>query len=123
MYCKHCGKEIADDSKFCQYCGAPQKEEHHNILTKFNNINLSYKAKFLIVVYGLWVLLNLYWFITGNWYSGRYDYFFPFDADDCGCYDLSEFIVYVFGLPLLIYGIRLIYNHRKEIATDMNIHQ
>ena len=21
MYCKHCGKEIADDSKFCNYCG------------------------------------------------------------------------------------------------------
>lgn len=21
MYCKYCGKEIADDSKFCQYCG------------------------------------------------------------------------------------------------------
>ncbi len=21
MYCKHCGKEIADDSVFCQYCG------------------------------------------------------------------------------------------------------
>ena len=21
MYCKHCGKEIADDSKFCQHCG------------------------------------------------------------------------------------------------------
>ena len=21
MYCKHCGKEIADDSKFCRYCG------------------------------------------------------------------------------------------------------
>lgn len=21
MYCKHCGKEIADDSKFCKYCG------------------------------------------------------------------------------------------------------
>lgn len=24
MYCKHCGKEIADDSKFCRYCGNPQ---------------------------------------------------------------------------------------------------
>ena len=24
MYCKHCGKEIADDSKFCNYCGANQ---------------------------------------------------------------------------------------------------
>lgn len=22
MYCKHCGKEIADDSKFCNYCGS-----------------------------------------------------------------------------------------------------
>lgn len=21
MYCKHCGKELADDSKFCEYCG------------------------------------------------------------------------------------------------------
>lgn len=21
MYCKHCGKEIADDSKFCKFCG------------------------------------------------------------------------------------------------------
>ena len=21
MYCKHCGKEITDDSKFCRYCG------------------------------------------------------------------------------------------------------
>lgn len=21
MYCKHCGKVIADDSKFCRYCG------------------------------------------------------------------------------------------------------
>jgi hypothetical protein len=22
MYCKHCGKEIADDSNFCNYCGS-----------------------------------------------------------------------------------------------------
>ena len=25
MYCKHCGKEIADNSKFCQHCGAIQE--------------------------------------------------------------------------------------------------
>lgn len=24
MYCKHCGKEIADDSNFCQHCGGEQ---------------------------------------------------------------------------------------------------
>lgn len=21
MYCKHCGKQIADESKFCPFCG------------------------------------------------------------------------------------------------------
>ena len=26
MYCKHCGKEIADDSVFCQYCGGELQE-------------------------------------------------------------------------------------------------
>ena len=25
MYCKHCGKEIADDAKFCQHCGGHQE--------------------------------------------------------------------------------------------------
>lgn len=24
MYCKHCGKEIADDSRLCQHCGKAQ---------------------------------------------------------------------------------------------------
>lgn len=27
MYCKHCGKQIADDSYFCQYCGGKVMEE------------------------------------------------------------------------------------------------
>ena len=26
MYCSQCGKEIADDSKFCQECGYPVTE-------------------------------------------------------------------------------------------------
>lgn len=24
MYCKHCGKEIDDNSTFCKYCGKSQ---------------------------------------------------------------------------------------------------
>jgi len=33
MYCKHCGKEIADDSKFCNYCGKEviMEKELHSI--------------------------------------------------------------------------------------------
>ena len=30
MYCKNCGKEIADDSKFCQYCGTAQQQVQVN---------------------------------------------------------------------------------------------
>ena len=26
MYCKHCGKEIPDDSRFCSGCGKPQSD-------------------------------------------------------------------------------------------------
>lgn len=25
MFCQNCGKEISNDTKFCSYCGAPQK--------------------------------------------------------------------------------------------------
>ena len=27
MYCKHCGREMGDDQRFCSYCGARQQEE------------------------------------------------------------------------------------------------
>lgn len=28
MYCKKCGKEIADESKYCQFCGTSQRMNH-----------------------------------------------------------------------------------------------
>lgn len=31
MYCKHCGKKLADDSVYCQYCG---KQIHDNVKPK-----------------------------------------------------------------------------------------
>ena len=30
MYCKYCGKQIADDSTFCQYCGGKLDERTNN---------------------------------------------------------------------------------------------
>ena len=26
MYCKHCGKEITDETKFCPFCGGAQED-------------------------------------------------------------------------------------------------
>ena len=39
MYCKNCGKEIDDDSKFCQYCGVEQSKKETGTYTepKVNN--------------------------------------------------------------------------------------
>lgn len=40
MYCKHCGKQIADDSTFCQYCGgkvdAPAQEPKEDSIVEPN---------------------------------------------------------------------------------------
>ena len=30
MYCPKCGKQIADNSKFCEYCGAPVAKRKEN---------------------------------------------------------------------------------------------
>ena len=39
MYCKHCGREIADDSKFCRHCGGSQTIEDapHNDVSKHDH--------------------------------------------------------------------------------------
>jgi uncharacterized membrane protein YvbJ len=72
MYCKNCGKEIADDSKFCQHCGTAQLEVQVSEPTQVVEqpkkkiklevptieTNLSDKAKIGIGVYAGWVLLN-----------------------------------------------------------------
>ncbi len=41
MYCKHCGKEIDDDSTFCKHCGGklnpqPQENVNSNVILKTN---------------------------------------------------------------------------------------
>ena len=44
MYCKHCGKQIDDNSSFCKYCGK-QLKESKKIVIEFNNPNISEKVK------------------------------------------------------------------------------
>lgn len=130
MYCKYCGKKIADDSKFCQHCGGKQEE---SIASPINNevkpeeaqkqewvieiptikTNLSDKQKKWVGIYAAWVLLNIVFiFIDGNNNSASY-YFFPFDSYwDLGDYDFSEFLVYALLLPLIIF---YIYKYRDKI--------
>lgn len=116
MYCKNCGKEIADDSKFCQYCGTaqitePAKEqpkpapEKKVVEIPTIKTNLSNKAKVWIGVYAGWVLINFLCIFLNGQTLGDNEHFYPFERDDLEYYDFTEFLVYAIILPLAGYGI------------------
>ena len=76
MYCKHCGKEIADDSKFCQFCSGDQdsQRKNKNAIIADGIISVS-KIVFKELAIGLiicmiivaisTIIVNLYY--GGNW--------------------------------------------------------
>ena len=45
MFCKHCGKEIADDSKFCAFCGTNIEEKASKPITSTVNVGLKVDPK------------------------------------------------------------------------------
>ena len=114
MYCKHCGREIDDNSTFCKHCGKSQ-----------DNSNKSLGNKPIWIIYLIWAVANLY-LLMGNKYSDSLsDYFFPsiFSGGNVPwnkCYyDFSEFIFYVFILPSILY---VVYK-RYHIKIDKMINR
>ena len=134
MYCKHCGKEIADDSKFCQHCGGKQedsfaspannavkseepKKQEKVIKMPTIKTNLSDNQKKWIGLYVVWALLNFIFIFIKGTYDGSNRYFFPFQASggntwDLEYYDFSEFLVYAILLPLIVF---FIYKYKEKI--------
>ena len=120
MYCRHCGKEIEENSNFCKFCG---KSQHNK------------QRKFIIKVFFIvWVISNFYLLMgkkstwTGdvfypftnkeftveqNWEYGRTETY-AYNNWDKDFYDFSEFIVYVFIFPTALYGINKLYNMKKN---------
>ena len=82
MYCKHCGKEIADDSKFCQHCGgeldttsstpivvSEPKNNEGIVTTKGNESSAMFifaKNKIYIILYVVWVIINILLLLQGE---------------------------------------------------------
>ena len=56
MYCKHCGKEIADDSKFCQHCGLKITDSYVRN-SRWNDFIVKHKK--LSYSYLIWFSVNL----------------------------------------------------------------
>ncbi len=118
MYCKHCGKEIDDNSTFCKHCGKSQGNTQKGIVSKP-----------VWIIYFIWVLANLYLLIGKKLFKAS-SYFFPFtahedDFDDyvyCNWdnrfYDFSEFIVYVFILPAILFVVYRRYSEKIDKFVD-----
>ena len=135
MYCKRCGKEIADDSKFCQHCGGKQedsfasptnnevrseepKKQEKVIEIPIIKTNLSANQKKWIGLYVAWALLNFIFIFIKGTYDDSNRYFFPFQASgrntwDLEYYDFSEFLVYAILLPLIVF---FIYKYKEKIS-------
>lgn len=141
MYCKHCGKEIADDSKFCNHCGKEQDNQElvkgqtankakdktplDNITNIIDNVfpNINKRNLFLYII---WVVLNTiflcygnefatdkFYPFTGYWYY--YDGFEFYDYFRLSYYDFTEYITYVIFIPLLVlYYFRYLHEPLKK---------
>ncbi|MCR9098974.1 MAG: zinc ribbon domain-containing protein [bacterium] len=123
MYCKNCGRQIADDSRFCSDCGALQKQPriHHqekkvNLsaqgIEKFLGIELS---KRLLGFYLIWVSIHLILLLV-HWNDGNNKYFWPISKRaDIEDYDFSEFILFAV-FPVI--GLAIINLFRDSKSTD-----
>lgn len=61
MYCKHCGKEIADDSKFCNHCGKPQNDRNVSSKVFFDKKTIKELAItiiFMIVIVSFFIAID-----------------------------------------------------------------
>ena len=120
MYCKGCGKEVADDSKYCQYCGikltnnANATNKCSLLLSVLAKVKLSNKAKTILSHYMVWFVINMICLIFYDKNRDASDWLFPFVSTDLRDYDGSEFILYTLLMPYLIYWGITIYNKSKK---------
>ena len=104
MYCKFCGKEIDNNSRFCSSCGALQNSSQTSFLNQPNVIPYTHQkikeifgfkiSKKIVGFYLLWVLMNFVFLII-NWDYGNQRDFWPFERrSSFNDYDLTEFLIY-----------------------------
>ncbi len=123
MYCKHCGREIDDNSSFCKYCGKPQD----NRVSTPNGLVDFVTKRPIMSSYILWVIINVICLWRGDKIGEHYNLLYPricldnmwsdsvtrdyFNLDN---YQITDFIIYAILIPLVLY---LGYHYFKKVTS------
>ena len=122
MYCKHCGKEIDDNSSFCKYCGKAQD----NRVSTYNGLIDFFVKKPIVPLYILWVIINTVCLSLGNKWDDDFNMLYPkfdisWDPDfshpgpfSLDFYLITDYIVYTLLIPLVIF---LGYHFFKKVTS------
>ena len=122
MYCKHCGREIDDNSSFCKYCGKSQD----NRVSTPNGLIDFITNKPILSSYLLWVIINIICLCSGHkrgdYYNllypkfnlGWHNYYSHHDYFNLNYYQITDFIVWVILIPLVLF---LGYHYFKKVTS------
>lgn len=124
MYCKHCGKEIDDNSSFCKYCG---KSQGYRVSTSNGLIDFVTNNP-LVSSYILWVIINVICLCRGHKIGRFYNILYPkfhlgtisieaggtTDYYNLNSYQITDFLVYTILIPLVIF---LGYHYFKKVTS------
>lgn len=116
MYCKYCGKEIADDSRFCNYCGSEQelneiKEALQRTIDSVSNYGWDESIAKTKVRYPKVDAVKFRVHFRTNTYDCRKDYndFFCFDSEK----DMKDAVI--------CYVTNILENLRETIINDYDL--
>lgn len=105
MYCKHCGKEIADDAKFCQHCGGRQETvsvtdevRQAFVLKDETKHKIAKEIVFIVKVFAFSIVLSLIVTLLVCLFDSR-DFYWSWD--EVG-------LLIFWGIPLIAYIYRFV---------------
>jgi protein-S-isoprenylcysteine O-methyltransferase Ste14 len=98
MFCKHCGKEIPEDARFCPYC---QKTVEPTYMQRTEAFERSNQTKYMIFALGLVLLLVGFFMVTHSVSVTRYHTYYGIPVP----YQATEYPLAPLGILLVIIGI------------------
>ena len=81
MICKNCGKEIHDDSNFCNYCGVKQKGQSSQHAAPNTNAQATHKQERKLLTLKQAIFWGLFFIYSLGWILSFLNHSFPTNYD------------------------------------------